>query len=74
MKTEASKEALFSSYQLDPSLLDYIQKYGDKNKFQEEVEEVLKGVPVQYVVGNVDFYHSQLEVNPSVLIPRFETE
>lgn len=74
MKTEASKEALFSSHQLDPSLLDYIQKYGDKNKFQEEVEEVLKGVPVQYVVGNVDFFHSQLEVNPSVLIPRFETE
>ena len=29
---------------------------------------------MQYVVGNVDFYHSQLEVNPSVLIPRFETE
>ena len=26
---------------------------------------------MQYVVGNVDFYHSQLEVNPSVLIPRF---
>ena len=32
------------------------------------------GEPIQYVVGNTDFYGLELMVNPSVLIPRPETE
>ena len=74
MKTKAQLKELFSSHGISLSLLDYLEKYGDSNKKEEQVQEVLRGVPIQYVIGNVDFYHANLEVNPSVLIPRFETE
>lgn len=36
--------------------------------------ELLRGVPVQYVLGEAYFYDFKLAVNPSVLIPRPETE
>ncbi len=74
MKTKAQLKELFSSRGVSLSLLDYLEKYGDPNKIEEQVKEVLNGVPIQYVVGNVDFYRANLEVNSSVLIPRFETE
>ncbi len=74
MKTKAQLKELFSSHGVSLSLLEYLEKYGDSSKIEEQAQEVLKGVPIQYVVGNVDFYHANLEVNSSVLIPRFETE
>ena len=47
-------------------------------KYQSQMEEVLnrleKDYPVQYLIGNVDFYDCFIKVNESVLIPRFETE
>ncbi len=38
------------------------------------VERILKGEPVQYVLGCSDFMDMELEVNGCVLIPRPETE
>lgn len=34
----------------------------------------VKGEPLEYILGEVDFYHCQLDITPSVLIPRQETE
>ncbi len=42
--------------------------------FSNAVDELKKGAPVQYVIGVVDFYGLKLSVDPSVLIPRPETE
>ena len=52
---------------------EYLRKYY-KGNFDEAIKELKKGIPVQYIVGNVDFYGNIIEVNKNVLIPRFETE
>ena len=44
------------------------------NKYKEQVLMVKENVPIQYVIGNVDFYGNKFIVNKNVLIPRFETE
>ena len=43
-------------------------------KFQVNVDQLVSGKPVQYIVGQADFYGLTLAVTPAVLIPRVETE
>ena len=53
--------------------IEYIKKYY-KGNIEEAIKQLEQGIPVQYIVGNVDFYGYEFKVNKNVLIPRFETE
>lgn len=54
--------------------IDYLKKYGNHLTFENDLKRLENGEPVQYIVGHVNFYGYEFEVNPHVLIPRFETE
>lgn len=51
-----------------------IFKYVPENKQAKALKKLSNNYPVQYIIGNVDFYGIPLKVNKNVLIPRFETE
>ena len=44
------------------------------SRFEEIVSGIELGAPLQYLLGKADFYGLEILVNPSVLIPRPETE
>ena len=46
----------------------------DAAKFDEILLRLVAGEPVQYVIGTADFFGLKFKVDPSVLIPRQETE
>lgn len=43
-------------------------------KFQKAITRLKNYEPIQYILGNTEFYGLLFQVNPSVLIPRPETE
>lgn len=54
--------------------IEYLKKYLDADKLDDGIDKLNSGIPVQYIVGNVDFYGNIINVDKRVLIPRFETE
>jgi len=44
------------------------------DKFQVAIERLKLYEPIQYIIGDTEFYGLEFKVNPSVLIPRPETE
>jgi len=59
--------------------IEYLKKYIkennlDDNYYKESLKKLEEGLPIQYIIGNVNFYGNIIKVNKSVLIPRFETE
>ena len=53
---------------------EYLKKYLPSDRYEDGIKSLEEGIPVQYIVGNVDFYGNTINVNKNVLIPRFETE
>ena len=53
--------------------IEYLKKYYNGN-LEDAIKRLNAGEPIQYIVGNVNFYGYELKVNKNVLIPRRETE
>lgn len=60
--------------------IKYLEKYLKEQgkdtsiNYDQVIKELAKGKPIQYIIGNVNFYGNIIDVNESVLIPRYETE
>lgn len=59
--------------------INYLKKYIkeknlDNNYYNNCLKELTKGIPIQYIIGEVNFYGYNFKVNNKVLIPRYETE
>ena len=76
--SDLAKILLAELLNLNPlELLNHLEDKVEEAKvklYKEEVEAIKNGKPIQYVLGNVNFYGEIFEINENVLIPRFETE
>ena len=54
--------------------LDEIVEEDKVELYKKEINALEEGKPLQYVLGNVNFYGNMFYINENVLIPRFETE
>jgi len=62
----------FISKKNNTLVLDLIQE--EQEAFNNHINQLKKGIPIQYVLGEADFYQLKFKVNEHVLIPRPETE
>jgi release factor glutamine methyltransferase len=53
---------------------DYVLSEKEREKFERSIARRELHEPIQYITGTVEFYGLPLSVDPSVLIPRPETE
>lgn len=53
---------------------EYLKKYLPSDKLEDGLKKLENGEPVQYIVGNVNFYGLEIDIDNRVLIPRFDTE
>lgn len=76
-------EAIFlmiAAHHLERNRMDIILHPGyeltdnELNKIEKTLTDIKSGMPVQYAIGETIFYGLKFVVNPSVLIPRPETE
>ena len=56
------------------TILDKEVDSGIEKIYKSSLEALKENKPIQYVIGNVNFYGLKFIVNKNVLIPRFETE
>lgn len=79
-KVSSTHAKMLLAILLNISTLELLTKLDDKvpdnivKDYKEKVDRLRNSEPLQYVVGNVNFFGNIFKVNDKVLIPRFETE
>ena len=53
---------------------EYLKKYLPSELLEDGLKRLDDGEPVQYIIGNVNFYGLEIDIDNRVLIPRFDTE
>lgn len=54
--------------------LNFNNELKNKNVFDKFIKKIEEKYPIEYILGEVEFYNLYLKVNEDVLIPRQETE